>query len=202
MTYRQLRRLAFLPILAATLTLTACDSNDPEEDEGAGEEEVISLVRITLTPQGGGTSVTAEARFNEDESEDGPPGTLRLQPGVTYNGTIDLQNTFETPPESITAEIREEDEAHRFFYTAEGDVADNVAVTITDRDGNGDPLGLTFTVVVSGGASESGGMRVKLRHYEDGAVFPDTKRNDTATAPEISDVVENDINIRFPVAIN
>lgn len=202
--YHTLRRLAFLPLLAGMLLLTACDSNEPDDDDGAGEEEVISLVRLTLTPQGGGASVTVDARFDEDAvllSAD----SLFLTAGTTYDAIIDLQNTFEDPPESITAEIRDEEpEAHRFFYTVTGNAADNIAVSDLDTDPNGDPLGLTFDVAVTGGAGESGAMNVRLRHYEqeDEEDILETKRNDTATAPEQSGIVENDVDFPFPVLIN
>jgi hypothetical protein len=201
-SYRALRRLAFLPLLAGLLLLTACDSNDPDEDEGAGEEEVITLVRLTLTPQGGGAAFNVDANFDERGVLQSA-GTVALAPGTTYDVAIDLQNTLESPPESITAEIRDEEpDAHRFFYTPEGAVSDNIAVSILDSDPSGDPLGLSFRLAVTGGAGESGSLRVKLRHYEEDANLPTDKRNDTATAPAVPGVVENDIDFTFPVSIN
>ena len=194
----------FLPALAAALLLTfsACDSNEPAPFDGAGEEEVITLVRLTLTPQTGGAAVTANATFDEAGREVSID-TLNLEAGTTYEVAIDLQNTLEDPPESITAEIRDEEpEAHRFFYVPEGDVADNLTVSNLDTDPAGDPLGLTFDLEVTGGAGESGDLGVKLRHYEEDATLPDDKQNDTATAPEVPGVVENDVDIAFPVSIS
>ncbi len=205
LSYRTLRRFALLPLLAALLLATACDSNDPDEEDGAGEVEVITLVRLTLTPQGGGSEFSVDANFDE-RGVFLNAATLNLMPGTTYDVSIDLQNTTETPPESITAEIRDEEpDAHRFFYTAEGDVSDNVAVTILDNDspqGAGDPLGLLFRIVVTDGVGDTGTFRVKLRHYEEDANLPADKRNDTATAPERSGVVENDVDFVYPVVIN
>ena len=198
-----LRPSRFLPALVAALMLTfaACDSNEPDPDDGAGEEEVITLVRLALTPQGGGTAITADATFDEAGVLQNA-ATLALQAGTTYDVTIDLQNTLEDPPESITAEIRdEESDAHRFFYTPEGGVADQLIVANLDTDPNGDPLGLSFDLLVSDGDAASGTLRVKLRHYEEDADLPTDKRNDTATAPEVPGVVENDVNVAFPVTI-
>ncbi len=202
LSYRALRRLAFLPLLAGLLLVTACDSNDPDEDEGGGEEEVITLVRLTLSPQGGGAVVTADANFDEaGVLQNAEP--LILIPGATYNVAIDLQNTLESPPESITAEIRDEEpDAHRFFYTAEGAVSDNITISNLDTDPNGDPLGLTFQMAVVGGFNDTGTFRVKLRHYEEDANLPTDKRNDTATAAARPGIVENDIDFTFPVTIN
>jgi hypothetical protein len=194
----------FLPALAAALLLTfsACDSNEPDPDDGAGEEEVITLVRLTLVPQGGAVAQPSDAFFDEAgvlQSID----PLNLEAGVTYSASIDLQNTLASPPESITAEIRDEEpEAHRFFYVPEGDVADNLTVANLDTDPNDDPLGLTFELEVTGGEGESGELRVKLRHYEEDATLPDDKQADTATAPEVPGVVENDIDVAFPVTIS
>jgi len=194
----------FLPALAAALLLTfsACDSNEPDPDDSAGEEEVITLVRLSLSPQSGGTAITADADFDEaGVLQNAEP--LNLQAGATYDVTIDLQNTLEDPPESITEEIGDEEpDAHRFFYTPEGDVADNLTVSNLDTDPNGDPLGLTFELAVTDGAGESGEFRVKLRHYEEDATLPDDKRSDTATAPEVPGVVENDVDFTFPVEIS
>lgn len=193
----------FFPVLAAALLLTfsACDSNEPDPEGGAGEEEVITLVRLTLTPQDGGAAVTADATFDEAGAQQ-DIDTINLQAGTTYDVSIDLQNTLESPPESITAEIRDEEpEAHRFFYVPQGDIVDNLTVSNLDTDPNGDPLGLSFDLAVTGGDGESGELRVKLRHYEEDATLPDDKQNDTATAPEVPGVVENDVDIAFPVTI-
>lgn len=191
----------FVPALAAALLLTfsACDSNEPDPVGGAGEEEVITLVRLTLGSSS--SMITADAVFDE-------AGVLQsiepltLEAGTTYDVSIDLQNTTVSPPESITEEIRDEEpDAHRFFYVPEGEVADNLTVSNLDTDPNGDPLGLTFDLAVTDGGGDSGELRVKLRHYEEDATLPDDKQNDTAAAPEVPGVVETDVDITFPVTI-
>lgn len=192
----------FLPALAAALLLTfsACDSNEPDPDDGAGEEEVITLVRVTAV--GPAATQTFDATFDEAGVLQNAE-TMTLQPGVTYDVSLDLQNTLEDPPDIITIEIRDDEpDAHRFFYTPEGDVADNLRVFGLDTDPNGDPLGLTFELEVTDGEGEDGRFRVKLRHYEENAELPEDKRNDTATAPEVPGVVENDVDFTFPVSIS
>lgn len=194
------RALALTAAVAFTLTLSACDSGEPDDD-GAGEEEVITLIRLTATPQGGGSAFTTDAVFDERGVLQ-TTQTLTLTPGRTYDVSIDLQNTTEDPPESITAEIRDEEpEAHRFFYRGEGGVASRVTVSNLDTDPNGDPLGLTFRVAVSAGAAATGQFRVKLRHYEADATLPEDKRNDTADAAPVAGVVENDVDFTFPVSL-
>ncbi len=196
---RLIRAVTFAAILG--VTLSACDSNEPDGD-GAGEEEVITLVTLTLTPQGGGAAMDVDAVFDEAGVLQSVE-TIMLTAGTTYDVSVDLLNTLETPAESITEEIRDEEpHAHQFFYTAEGAVSDNIAITNLDTDPNGDQLGLTFDIAVTGGAGESGQFRLKLRHYEDDADLPEDKRNDTASASEVPGIVENDVNFTFPVSIS
>lgn len=197
----RLFRFRSLALAAAlSLTVAACDSNEPDDGDGAGEEEVITLVRLTVTPAGGAAE-TYDATFDEAGVFQSAE-TMELVAGTTYGVSIDLQNTTEDPPESITAEIRDEEpEAHRFFYTPEGGVSSRITVSGLDTDPNGDPLGLTFDASVSTGGAAAGDFRVKLRHYEEDADLPEDKRNDTATADEVPGVVENDVDFTFPVEI-
>ncbi|MEM8557779.1 MAG: hypothetical protein AAGG50_08135 [Bacteroidota bacterium] len=196
-----LSRYLALLLLPAFLVLAACDSNDPDDTDGAGEEEVISVVNLTFTPQGGGTAAVFTANFDEEGVLEDRE-TIILDAGTTYDVSIELLNDFEDPAEDITIEVRDEEPgAHRFFYTPEGGVANRLTVSNLDRDPLGDPLGVTFDVAVSAGGAATGAFRAKLRHYEDGADLPADKRADTPTAPEVPDVVENDFDFTFPVEI-
>jgi hypothetical protein len=204
MTIRSLRRLALLPLLAL-LTLVACDSNDPE-DEIIDEEEVITLVRLNFTPeQASRDTLSFEARFDEARtllSVD----TLRLSSGITYNASVDLLNTLESPAEDISAEVREEAETHRFFYTLEGEAEPFITLFGFDADANSDPLGLTFKVQIvdriGGGVTsfgKTGTMAVKLRHYEEDANLPTDKRADRDTSPDVPGIVSTDVDVTFPI---
>ncbi|MEM9996603.1 MAG: type 1 periplasmic binding fold superfamily protein [Bacteroidota bacterium] len=198
-----LSRYLALLLLPAFLVLAACDSNDPDssDTDGAGEEEVITTVNITFTPQGGGAAAEFTANFDEAGVLQNAE-TITLMSATTYDVSIELLNELETPAEDITEEVRDEEPgAHRFFYTPEGGVANRMTVSNLDTDPLGDPLGVTFDVAVSAGGAATGAFRAKLRHYEDGADLPADKRADTPTAPEVPDVVENDFDFTFPVEI-
>lgn len=181
-----LRSLVLLVALA--LTLTACDSTDPGEDD-AGEEEVISNVTITLENQSDNSTVTAEAVFDEAGVKQSAE-TLDVMAGATYSGSITLRNRFEN--EDITEEVEAEMEEHQFFYVVQGDVSDAVAVEVTDTDGNGNPVGLEFTVTVDDAASGSGDLRVVLGHYDERSKQADET---------ISDIPEIDIDFTYPVTV-
>lgn len=180
--------------LLGSLTLTACDSAEPDDD-GAGEEELITQVTLTLTPDDGGSPLTVQATF--DVSGTNPtftPSTLALAPGTTYNGSIQLRDTFNN--EDITAEIEEESEEHLFRYALVPASAGTVTITDTESDytqenenGGDYAVGLTFQVVTAAGASGTGSMDVVLYHFDD-----TPKTSSTATSDEI------DVDVSFPVS--
>lgn len=181
--------------LLGSLSLTACDSGEPDDD-GAGEEELITQVTLTLTPQGGGSAVTISA---SDPDGDGTgltfsPSTLALAPGTTYDGTIELRDTIND--EDITEEVEEESEEHLFRYTLSPASAGTVTLTDTESDYTSDDenggdyaVGLTFQVTTAAGASGAGTLNVALYHFDVGP-----KTSSTATSDEI------DVDVAFPVS--
>ena len=95
----------FLLIFAA-LVWTGCDSAEPD-DEGPGEEELITTVMMSLTPDDGGAPVSVTV-FRDLDGEGGSAPVisgLTLRDGVTYTGTITLLNEAESPAEDITEEV-------------------------------------------------------------------------------------------------
>ena len=196
-------------LLASALILTACDSNEP--DETAGEQEVISDVTLSFDDPNTNANpdVTASAEFNSG-GELQSTETITLDNGVTYSVFIELENRFADSPDErdITAEIAEEDDEHRFFYRVEdaerggSPLSGILSITGLDTDGNGDPLGLSFNAETQSATQTTAYLRVKLRHYEDEAVLPEDKQNDTIDAPVEPEVVENDVDFTFPLTVN
>ena len=203
MTYRPRFSLYAFLLLAFSVTfLTACDSNDPEEI-GAGEQEVISNVTVTLTGDDGST-VTAEAVFDASAVLESAE-TITLAPGVTYAGTIALRNRFADEPEEqdITAEVRAEAVEHQLFYGVSG--VSGVTVTVTDDEADyadeneledepraGVPVGLAFEVVVASDASGSGQMNVVLGHYDE---------RPKETDEQLADTPERDVDFNYPLTV-
>ena len=166
--------------------LAACDSTEPD-DEGAGEEELIT--RVVLTLEAAGETVTATADDPDGDGVDIQVETLTLTPGTVYDGTIEVFNDLaEEAEQNITAEIEAEDDEHRFFYTVTG-LEDDITVAVTDTDENGLPVGLDFQVTVAGDASGSGTLNVVLSHYDE----------QPKNGIDRSD--ETDIDVTFPVEI-
>jgi hypothetical protein len=175
------------------LVYSGCNDDDPASsgDPGPGEEELITTVTLTLTDASDANNiVTVQWRDDDGPGGNDPViGTLTLMAGTTYNGSIQLLNEQENPAENITEEVEEESDAHQFFYTAEGDIAARVAIAYTDQDGNGLPVGLSFTVTVSAGGAVSGTLNVVLSHFDEIAKDGTSKSNET------------DVDIDLPVNI-
>ena len=194
-----LPRVPLALALLGALTFTACDSAEPV-DGGAGEEELITQVTLTLTPQGGGDALTARADFEADGTNPTfTPARLVLQPGVTYDGAIELRDTANG--EDITEEVRAEAEEHLLQYGFASLGAGQITVTdresdYTSEDENGGDfaVGLTFRVAVSEGAGtadlgQGTLLTAILYHFDDAP-----KTSSTATSDEI------DVEVAFPVS--
>lgn len=160
------RRITLPALLAATAVLGGC--GDDNNNEGAGDAEVISRVALTLTPAGGGATQSAVITFSTPTTPQPQVGTLVLEEGTTYQGTVEFTNTFASPSVDITEEVEAEADEHRIFYTVTGPTGVSIPTASLDLDPNGAPLGLTYQVVVAAGAASGAGtIRVVLSHYDD-----------------------------------
>ena len=195
-------------VFAATLTLACADDDDTssptsptsptapdDDDHGPGEEELITTLAVTLTPSGGGTPITV--RFQDLDGEGGNPPVvdkLAVTKGTDYNGSVQVLNETESPPENITEEVGEEAEAHQFFFetlggfsTATVEYADKESDYATNS-GVDHPVGIKFTLSVPGTA-ENGELRVILSHYDEGPKDGETQSDET------------DIDVTFEVLV-
>jgi hypothetical protein len=145
----------------ATVLFVSC-SNDDDTPEPVNEEEVITTLTVTLSPNGGGTAITLQTRDLDGDGPNAPVVTVSgsLATGVTYSGTIVLLNETVNPPEIITEEVEEENLDHQFFYTLGGGL--DVTTAYSNFDDNGNPLGTEFTLTA--GTASSGTLTFTLRH--------------------------------------
>ena len=152
---------SFLPILTLSGLLFASCSDD-DAPEPVNEEEVITTMTITLTPQGGGTAVILESRDLDGDGPNPPVVTVsdNLTASTTYNGAIVLLNETETPAENITEEVEEEADEHQFFFTLAPSLSADTSYS--NFDGAGNPLGTEFELVTQG--ASTGTLTVTLRH--------------------------------------
>ncbi len=176
--------------MAATL-FTAC-SNDDDNPDPVNEEEEITTVTITFSPQGGGTDIVLSSVDADGEEGPNPPVITvsgDFTNGTTYDGSITFFNDLEN--EDITAEVSEEDDEHQVFYSVTGGVG---TFAYNDMDADGNPVGLSFTFTAGGGTS--GVLNATLRHE------PDKNAAGVSDGDITNAGGETDISVNFNVASN
>jgi hypothetical protein len=174
-------------LFIATLLFIGC------KDETVGpidnEQELITDVVFQLIEEAGTDTVTASFRDADGEGGAAPTiDTLKVKAGKTYLGSLALYDKSKTPADTITNEIEEESNVHRFDFMASGDAAGRLTITTLDKDTNNLPIGLHTRVVVTAGGAATGTLKVKLNHF--GTVAKGASNSD-----------ETDIDIDFPLLV-
>ena len=152
----------FISVLSLSV-LTSCSSDDDNPDI-VNEEEIITTVRLELTPTGGGDSVVLQSQDLDGDGPDAPVVTITgtINASTAYDGEIQFLNELESPAEDITVEVLEEGDEHQVFYTFTSGSAGS-SVTYNDVDEDGNPIGVDITFN-SGTASTNNTLVVVLRH--------------------------------------
>jgi hypothetical protein len=198
----KINRLFYLFLLLGLGLFVSCsDDEDPTPVDGVDEEEISKIV-LTFTPDNGEDAVTATWLDADGEGGNDPTiEEIELEEDVTYALTMTLTNTLGSEDEDITAEISEEAEEHMFFFsfsegyftdpTGDGN-ADNRddAINYVDKDSNDLPVGLETTWTTGDHSEEEGAFTVILKHQ------PDMK-----TATSDASTGGTDVNITFPLHI-
>lgn len=184
----KLSQISILALFALILGATSCEKDDPIIPN---EEELITSVNFTLTPQDGGTSVLLSFQDLDGDGGSNPIITGGvLQAETTYEGSLQFFNEQEVPVDDITAEVREEDEEHQLFYQSD---LPGLTIDYNDQDANGDPLGL-ITVITTAGPG-TGNITVILRHE------PDKSASGVSNGDITNAGGETDIQVSFPVEV-
>jgi len=156
-----MKTIKFLSLALITGHIFVSCSKD-DDPKPINEEETITTMIVTLTPKGEGDAVTLQSKDLDGNSGPNPPEVTVSGPlakNTTYDGTIQLLNETETPAENITKEVKEEGEEHQFFFETTGSITN---VTPTDKDEDGNPIGLAFTLTT--GAAGEASLTITLRH--------------------------------------
>lgn len=146
--------------LTIFLSLAACSNDD--DAPFVNEEEVITTLTATFTPQtGGGNVVTLTSRDLDGDGPDAPVVTVSgdFTAGATYNGTVSLLNETVNPAENISEEVFEEGDEHQIFFQHSG-LGD---FTYADTDVDSKPIGLNF-IYEAAATPTSGTLTITLRH--------------------------------------
>lgn len=199
---KNIKSVFYLFLVFGLALVVSCSDDDPTPVDPPEEEEEITRVALTFTPDNGEEAVVA-TWFDEDGEGTGLPviDEIELEEGVTYTMTMTLTNTLGTEDEDITAEIQEEDGEHMFFFaftdgifadpTGNGNVDNRSdAINYNDQDDNGFPVGLSTTWTAGEHTESDGTFNVVLKHQ------PDLKTADS----DIS-LGGTDVDITFPIEI-
>lgn len=175
-------------IAFTSITFTACEKEDPDIDN---EEELITTLNYTLTPSNGGTAITLTFVDLDGDGGDAPTITGGvLAENQTYSGALKLLNESESPAESISEEIEEEDEDHQFFFAS--NISD-LTVTYSDQDSLGNPIGLSSSLTT--GNAAAGSLTITLRHEPN-------KSGSGVSGGDITNAGgETDIEVTFPIDV-
>lgn len=187
----QAPRLLTILSLVVILFSTSCKKDEPEDPEIPNEEEVITTLIMTLTPDSSGNEIKLSFKDLDGDGGNNPVITIdTLQVNTTYTAEIELLNETESPAEVITEEVEEEAEEHQFFYD---NTTSGLQVSYKDSDKDGNPVGLLTTVMT--GDSTQGTLTVTLRH----------EPNKSAAGVAAGDITnaggETDIEVEFPIYV-
>lgn len=174
--------------LFSVLFFTSCEKDDPKIPN---EEELITTLIYTLTPEGGGTPV--EFKFQDLDGDGGNDPIITngiLASATEYTGVLMLFDETETPAQNISEEVAQEAEEHQFFFSLTGVDA---TIVYADVDASGNPIGLTSTLTT--GLASVGSLTITLRHG------PAKSASGVSTGDITNAGGETDIEVTFDVTV-
>lgn len=177
-------RFPFALLTVATLFWMGCQKDD--DNPPVDEPELITTVALTFTAPDGSAS---SYKFSDT---DGVGGNPPVAEDITLSANTIYQLDIEFKDESnagnvkdITAEVRQEAEAHLICFAATGVL--EIPVT-TDTDANGAPLGLETELET--GQAGNGTLAVILKHEPDKGADNPCNTGETDVQAEFGVVVE------------
>ncbi|HTN16397.1 MAG TPA: hypothetical protein VL092_01855 [Chitinophagaceae bacterium] len=188
---KQVLKSALIAVLFTT-AFTACTKR--EKPPVPDEQELITTVKLQLSNQSLGFSKTfvykVENGFTSSTAGQVQIDTIKLEPGLTYDAIIAVQNEKANPVEDITNEIIEKGDEHLFvFLSTPASGAGSVSVSDGSKDMNGKPLNQNFKLTA--GPAGSGKFDISLMHLP---------TNKNGTTPETAGG-ETDLAVSFPVVL-
>lgn len=145
--------------LISMVFVSSCEKDEPEDPIIPHEEEVITTLNYTLTPDSGDAVVLTFQDLDGDGGDDPIITGGTLIANTTYSGSLELLNEIESPADDITEEIEEEGVDHQFFFQT---TVNDMDVAYNDMDANGHPIGLASILTTNG--MNSGTLTIILRH--------------------------------------
>jgi len=190
-------RITTLAIFSILAFASCSKDEEPTIAPPVNEEEVITTVKATFTPQGGGTAITL--LYKDLDGDDGPGAATITVSGAfaqnkTYDGQVEFLNESVSPTVDITAEIIAEGVDHQVFYQKTGTLNPFTYSTVTSNfDVNGKPIGLKSVFGTTGAAS--GNLKITLRHEPN-------KSGVGVSGGDITNAAgSTDVEVTFPISV-
>ena len=178
-----MKHVKFLAVvMLGGLILAGCKKENKDDHE----EELITTVKVTLTPVAGGTSQTFS--WSDPDGIGGNQPTIQqitLAPSIVYNCSLQFLDESKSPAKDITPEIVAEGNEHQVYYEPASGI---LTVNNLNVDAGGLPLGTTSRWTT--GAAATGTLKITLKHK------PGIK-----AAGDLVTKGETDIEVTFPVRI-
>jgi len=191
-----------IALVIFSLAYSSCNKEEKNVTPAPPGNEFLTTVELKLQNTADPNDIVTAIWKQLDPTETDPPDTslalLNLKAGSTYNGQIVILDETQTPPETVSDEIKERENYHLFFFqptpispanlvisktspyipgtatTTAGPYL-NLSVTRTDEDTNKPPLQVGLTDQFVTGDASTGWLRVVLRHQpnvKDGTYSP------------------------------
>lgn len=187
MSINTFKKIAFIPVVVAVMAVS-CEKKDPVIPN---EEELITTLRYTLTPDGGGDEVILSFQDVDGDGGNAPiVSTDTIQANTMYTGLLELLNESVSPSVDITEEVMEESTEHQFFFSSS---INDLVITYADVDDDNNPLGVETNV--SAGNAGTGTLTIILRHE------PIKTASGVADGDITNAGGETDIEVQFNVVV-
>ena len=159
-TMKTMKNISFYALLS--IAMLGC-SDDDAAPLPINDEELITTVILTLTPESGDQVVLTTVDLDGD-GPDEPVTTVvgSFSENTQYQGAVRFLNETETPAEEITDEVLQQGAQHQVFYGIEGGLDIGIMYNDDQQDTQGNPIGLQ--IILSTGVASSGSLTVTLRH--------------------------------------
>jgi len=189
-----MKKLFIYLYIFSIISMAACKKEEAKTPEVNNAQEQITSVYLNIV----NLSNVNETYLVKWKDLDGDGGntpaidTLILNNNSEYEVKILVLDESKNPIDTVSSEIEEEADAHRFFFTASKEIKDIFSTTYLDFDSKNKPVGLNFKIKVNSTNTNwpvFGQLNVVLSHY-DGI----EKDNNPSS--------ESDLDINFPVRIS
>ena len=185
-----MKNLKMMALAAIVVSAASCSNDDKPQQ--VIENEVITTVTATLTPNGGGTAIVLKSQDLDGDGPNAPVVTVSgsVTAGASYTGTVTFYNEMVSPAENITTEIEELGVEHQIFFRQSG----LGTFTYADTDADGKPIGLRFNYTAATAAT-SGNLTLTLRH------LPNKSGNGVSGGDITNAGGSTDAEVVFPITV-